>query len=133
MKINTKIRYGLRAMIEIAKHTSENGVLQKDIAVNQSISLKYLDPILNSLKVANLIKKKSHKEGYILVKPAKEITIFEIHNAFEPGIKILDCLDINNDCSIDTKCDVKGFWCELNTLISDKFKSVTLSELVHIN
>lgn len=120
-------------MIEIAKHTSENGVLQKDIAVNQSISLKYLDPILNSLKVANLIKKKSHKEGYILVKPAKEITIFEIHNAFEPGIKILDCLDINNDCSIDTKCDVKGFWCELNTLISDKFKSVTLSELVHIN
>lgn len=133
MKINTKIRYGLRAMIEIAKHTSENGVLQKDIAVNQSISLKYLDPILNSLKVANLIKKKSHKEGYILVKPASEITIFEIHNAFEAGIMILDCLDINSDCSIDTKCDVKGFWCELNTLISDKFKSVTLSELVHIN
>lgn len=133
MKINTKIRYGLRAMIEIAKHTSENGVLQKDIAINQSISLKYLDPILNSLKVANLIVKKGHKEGYILAKPAAEIKIFEIHNAFEPGIRILDCLDLHNDCNIEAKCDVKGFWCELNTLIANKFKSVTLDDLVQKN
>ena len=42
MKINTKIRYGLRTMIEIANAQDDNGVLQKDIAKNQNISLKYL-------------------------------------------------------------------------------------------
>ena len=133
VKVNTKIRYGLRAMIEVAKNTEKGGILQKDIATNQNISLKYLDPILNGLKVANLIKKKSHKEGFILSRNPSEITIYDIHNAYEPGVMIIDCLDIQNECNIESTCDVKGFWCELNNMIANKFKSVTLEDLVKKN
>jgi DNA-binding IscR family transcriptional regulator len=55
MKINTKIRYGLRTMLEIAKAPDNEGILQKDIAKNQNISLKYLDSIISSLKLKGLI------------------------------------------------------------------------------
>lgn len=131
MKVNTKIRYGLRAMIEIAKHTEDGGVLQKDIATNQSISFKYLDHILNALKVAELIRKNSHKEGFVLTKSPSEISVYDIYSAFEPGVMIIDCLDRNADCSLESACDVKGFWCELNNTIADKLRDVTLQELAH--
>ena len=55
MKFHTRTRYGLRTMIEIAAGDKDCGVYQKDIAQNQSISVKYLDQIINSLKVAGLI------------------------------------------------------------------------------
>lgn len=58
MRFNTKVRYGLRVMIDIAINQGKGqGVFQKDISFRQDISLKYLDSIINSLKVAGLIKK----------------------------------------------------------------------------
>ena len=131
MKVNTKIRYGLRAMIEIGLNTPVGGILQKDIAANQNISVKYLDHILGGLKVAELIKKNSVKSGFVLTREPAEITIYDIYCAFEPGLFIMDCLDKNLDCSIDTDCDVKGFWCEVNTVISEKFKAVSLDDLMN--
>lgn len=129
MKVNTKIRYGLRAMLEIAKHTDRGGILQKDIASNQNISNKYLEHIISHLKVADLIRKTGAKTGYILSREPKNISVFDIYNAFEPGVAILDCLDRDADCTIDTACDVKGFWCELNKTIADKLRDVTLADL----
>ncbi|HBK42488.1 MAG TPA: Rrf2 family transcriptional regulator, partial [Porphyromonadaceae bacterium] len=55
MKINSKIRYGLRTMIEIACCKEPTGILQKDIAKNQNISVKYLDYIISALKLKGLI------------------------------------------------------------------------------
>ncbi|HRS19749.1 MAG TPA: Rrf2 family transcriptional regulator, partial [Bacteroidales bacterium] len=67
MKLNTKTRYGLRAIIEIAMNSSEHGVLQKDIAKTQNISNKYLDQIIAELKSADLIVNTGGKKsGYRL-------------------------------------------------------------------
>lgn len=129
MKVNTKIRYGLRAMIEIAKHHHSGGLLQKDISANQNISFKYLDPIINALKVAGLIRKTSHKGGYILTREASEISVYDVFKAYEPEVKIIDCIDETLDCNRDNFCDVKGFWCELNNTIIEKMKSVTIENL----
>jgi len=80
MKINTKIRYGLRTMIEIALNENQSGVLQKDIAKNQQLSEKYLDQIIASLKVSGLIVNAGGKKsGYILNKPLSEIKIYDIY------------------------------------------------------
>jgi len=82
MKLNTKVRYGLRAMIEIAAHP--NGILQKEISVNQSISTKYLDQIIASLKAAGLVIRVSGKSsGYKLTRNQEEISVYDIYKAFE--------------------------------------------------
>jgi len=118
-------------MIEIARHTKDAGIYQKDIALNQEISNKYLDHIIHGLKVAGLITPvRGRKSGYILTRAADEISIFDIHNAFEPGICVIDCLGENYDCKREAACESRDFWGGLNNLISDYFKSTTLKDLV---
>lgn len=117
-------------MIEIASNSSDNGVLQKDIADNQQISNKYLDHIIHALKVSELIYKKGKKGGYALSRDAENITIYDINNAFEPGICVVECLNKSFHCSRENGCEAKGFWGNLNNMIINYFKSITLKDLV---
>jgi Rrf2 family protein len=119
-------------MLEIARNNSETGILQKDISERQDISNKYLDHIIHSLKAAGLIvNAHGKKSGYILTRPANEITIFDIHNAFEFGICVIDCLAKGVTCPRDVNCTAKGFWRKLNNQITDFFKSVSLADLTN--
>ena len=119
-------------MMEIASCDQNIGIFQKDIAVNQDISLKYLDHIIHALKVAGLIANvKGKKSGYILTKSPAKITVLNIHNAFEPGICIIDCLSRNVKCEREGICAAKGFWGKLNTQIINYFKTVTLKDLIN--
>ena len=118
-------------MLEISLHSDGNGVFQKDIAVSQDISVKYLDYIIYALKGARLICNfKGRKSGYILTKKPSQITIFDIHSAFEPGICVIDCLSQHIECDRASTCAAKGFWGDLNRIVVDYFKSVTLEDLM---
>lgn len=131
MKISTRTRYGLRAMIEIASGERDKGVFQKDIAASQSLSIKYLDHLIHALKTAGLISNaKGKKSGYILTRKPSEITVFDIHRAFEPGICIIECLSGHYRCDLSEGCRARGFWDKLNNLIYNYFNSVTLDDLV---
>ena len=130
MKISTRTRYGIRTMLEIAMNNSNKGIFQKDIAKNQEISNKYLDHIIQALKTSNLISNsKGKKSGYILTRKPSEITILDIHNAFESGICLVECLSGNYHCDREIGCLTKGFWGNLNNLILDYFRSITLDDL----
>lgn len=130
MKFSTKTRYGIRAMLEIAMHSTNGGIFQKDISKNQEISNKYLDHIIHGLKVAELISKKGKKGGYVLTRKPSEITIYDINNAFEPGICVIECLERTNTCSRQNGCHVRGFWSRLNNLIIKHLREVTLEDLI---
>ncbi|HHU58048.1 MAG TPA: Rrf2 family transcriptional regulator [Bacteroidales bacterium] len=131
MKITTKTRYGLRAMIEIARETNKQGILQKEIARRQDLSNKYLDQIVLGLKLADLIMNvHGKKSGYILARPAEEITLFDIYQAFEPPFHLVDCLAPNYLCAKEKVCSAKHFWQGLNKVIIDYFKSFTLQQLL---
>lgn len=132
MKINTQTRYGIRAVLEIAAAKESNtGILQKDIAKNQEISNKYLDHIIQALKVSRLIcNVKGKKSGYMLTRNPSEISLYDIHNAFEPGFCIIECLSGNYECKRHADCLVVGFWKNLNEMIVDYFKSVTIADLM---
>ena len=87
MKLNTKVSYGLRAMIEVNRNGSSTGILQKEIAQHQEIPLKYLDSIITGLRNAGLIVKYAGKRsGYILTRSAAEISVYDIYRAFEPEL-----------------------------------------------
>ena len=131
MKFNTKIRYAIRAMVEIAKADENTKVFQKDIVKKQKISPKYLDQIIQSLKSSGLVYSlKGRKNGYRLVKDASEITILDIHNAFESEIAVVECLSDCIHCELEAKCPTRKFWYGLNTMIIDYFKNATLRDLM---
>ena len=131
MKIGTRTRYGLRTLLEIADNESSGGIFQKEIALNQELSIKYLDHIIHALKTSNLIcNVKGKKSGYMLTRSPDQISIFDIYNAFEPGICLVECLSDNFICDRNTQCVAKGLWGDLNILIINYLKSVTLSDLL---
>lgn len=119
MKFNTKTRYGVRVVLELAlNEDKEGGTFQKDIAENQDVSVKYLDHIIAALKRAGLITNiGGKKSGYVLTRSAKDITIFDVYAAFENDLAIIDCLLSDSDCPRKGTCVLKDYWCDLNESI----------------
>jgi len=131
MKLNTKTRYGLRAILEIALHSEEQGILQKDIAKSQQISVKYLDQIIAELKSSNLITTiGGKKSGYQLTRNAQDISVYDVYKAFNPPLKLIDCFDKEHECTMHKSCASQNFWCTLNSEIISYLKSKNLAELV---
>ena len=83
MKISTKIRYGTRAILELASRYGEGPIELKEIAKKENISLKYLEQVIIPLRSAGLVKSvRGSKGGYSLAKPPAEICLndlVEIH------------------------------------------------------
>ncbi|MDA3881147.1 MAG: Rrf2 family transcriptional regulator [Prolixibacteraceae bacterium] len=131
MKFSTRTRYGIRTVLEIALCEEDEGIYQKDISKNQEISYKYLDHIVNSLKVAGIIAKAGgRKSGYVLTRKPEEITTLNIHNAFEPEVCVVDCIAFNYKCERENICVMKDFWIGLNTQVIDYLKSKTVKDLM---
>ena len=117
--------------MEIALNKGVNGIYQKEIAKNQDISYKYLDQILSALKASGLIAKaKGRKSGYVLTRDPSEITVYDVHRAFEPGICVIDCLALNFSCDREKNCALRGFWKDLNDQITGYLKSTTVKDLM---
>ena len=118
-------------MLELTLNAErDEGTLQKEIAENQDVSVKYLDHIIADLKAAGLIVNVGGKKsGYRLNKPAEEITIYDIYVAFEDELTIIDCLHVNGECSRKGTCVLKEYWCDLNQSIRSNMKSKNLKEL----
>ena len=88
MKISTRVQYGMTALTDIALY-AENGtsVSAPDISEREDISQKYLEQILTQLKQAGLIRaQKGLRGGYMLSRPAEQISIADILNALDTGI-----------------------------------------------
>lgn len=135
MKINSKTRYGLRVLLELATNSDEkHNVLQKDIAREQGISEKYLDQVILGLKKGNLIKNISKKRsGYMLTRPTNEITLFDIYSIFTPGNKIIECLDHSMGCDRKGGCAPMQVWTELGNKINNYMKSITIESIVDLD
>ncbi|MBC8316233.1 MAG: Rrf2 family transcriptional regulator [Bacteroidales bacterium] len=119
-------------MIEIASHSE--GILQKDISVNQSISTKYLDQIIASLKASGLVKRVSGKRsGYILARTPEEISVYDIYKAFEHELNVGDCPTKTSECILIGQCEIQNYWCDLNTTIENHMRSKTLDHILKDN
>jgi Rrf2 family transcriptional regulator, iron-sulfur cluster assembly transcription factor len=131
MRVNTKIRYGLRTMIEIASAQDPSGVLQKDIAASQHISLKYLDPIIASLKLKGLItNSKGRGSGYLLTRAPKDITMFDIYTAFEQ-ITIIECINNLNYCDRSQhNCKGRNYWNEFREDFVNMLNKKNLAQIM---
>jgi Rrf2 family protein len=131
MKLNTKVRYGLRAMIELAMNISEPGILQRDISERQEIPLKYLDKIISELKSAGLIVNVAGKKsGYHLSRSASKISVYDIYRAFEGKLAIIQCINENTICGRNCLCASQELWEKMNTELEATMIGKTLDQLV---
>lgn len=118
-------------MIEIASSTETNGILQKDIAKNQHISLKYLDSIISSLKLKGLIaNSKGRGSGYILTRDPKDITMLDIYTAFEQII-VVECINNKSLCERNTHdCKAQNYWTEFSIEFRKLLSKKKLAEIL---
>ncbi len=129
MKISTKGRYGLRALIDLAINMDSENVSIKAISERQNISERYLEQIFSLLRKAGIILgRKGAQGGYSLGKNISELTILEILKVLE-GDSIF--IDINDKEENELEDFVnKNLWKDINKIINDYFINITLEDLV---
>lgn len=132
MKMSTKGRYGIKAMLELALVYDISTISVRSIAEKQNISELYLEQIFSILKKAELIKSvRGAKGGYSLSKKPKDITIKNIMDALEGPISISNCIEKDAQCDNLDKCATRVLWTKLRDAIDDIFSSVTLQDIIN--
>jgi Rrf2 family transcriptional regulator, iron-sulfur cluster assembly transcription factor len=134
MKFSTKVRYGVRALFDIAYHSGTLPSQIKDISRRQSISPRYLEQIFQDLKRGGLLKsKRGPQGGYQLARKPQEITVRDIILAAEGEVTLVDCLKDSDKrskgCEQDESCITQGVWREAGKRLNDYLASVTLQDL----
>ncbi|MEK7202817.1 MAG: Rrf2 family transcriptional regulator [Patescibacteria group bacterium] len=133
MRFSTRATYGLRAIINLAKHFNEPNLALSAIAKEETISLKYLERLFASLKKARLVKSvKGAGGGYRLVKLANQITVYEIINALEGKKSLFHCLDKLGKvyCKKNCVCSANIALIKVQELIIKTLKNIKLSKLL---
>ena len=135
MRISSRGRYGLRALIDLASHSGEKCVSVGSIAQRQGISEHYLEQLLAQLNKAGFVKSvRGLYGGYKLNRPAQAITVAEILRSLEGPMYPIECLSDTDSglCgSSDCKCCVtKPVWEKLYDSIHEVLESFTLHDLV---
>jgi Rrf2 family transcriptional regulator, iron-sulfur cluster assembly transcription factor len=134
MKLSTKGRYGLRAVLDLAVHADEETVALSQIAERQRISMNYLEQLIAKLKKAGIVKGiRGAQGGYMLALPAEEISVGAILRALEGDLNPVDCSVINEgagNCSNSDSCVTKYVWKRISDSINDAVDTIKLSELV---
>ena len=133
MKLSTKGRYGLRAMVDLAVYSEKESVSISCIAQRENISESYLEQLAGKLKKAGLIKStRGAQGGYRLAKPAAEISVGDILRALEGELGAVDCQGLKPEggCESSDFCVTKLVWQRINDSIAKAVDEITLEELM---
>ena len=128
MRLSTRARYGLRAMIELS-HDPE-GAAGHVIAKNQCLPAAYLEQILARLRRAKLVSSVRGARGkFMLTGEAKSITLSQILEADQGAFSIDNCEDVAHCHDNPDSCVIQRVYSEANQLLYDYFNNITLAEL----
>ncbi len=131
MELNTKGRYAVMAMADLAKNQGETAVPLSQIAERQQLSLSYLEQIFLRLRRAGLVdSSRGRTGGYRLGRPATEIAVGEIMAAVEEETRMTRCMDGGIGCLGEERCLTHNLWCGLGGHIAAFLWSVSLAEVL---
>jgi len=130
LKLSTKARYGLRAMVELACREGEGPIQLREIARAQAVSPKYLEQLTIPLRNAGLVhSERGPNGGYWLAKPARQITALDVVSAAEGPVALLDCIGQAAACKRSPGCAARRLWTKVSAAVSDTLAEVTLADL----
>ena len=136
MKLNTRGRYAVMALADMASFNRQNPVSLRDISLRQNISLVYLEQIFSKLKKNNIVKSiRGTNGGYILTKDPEKIKLSNIFLAVDEKVKTLQCKkESKKGCNGKlTKCITHNLWDDLEMHINDFFDKKNLGDLLKNN
>jgi Rrf2 family protein len=131
MWVTTKGRYGLRAMIELARSHGKGPIQMSYMSEELGLSRKYLHTLLSQLRDAGLVN--SHRGaggGFSLTKPPTEINVAELITALEDCEILVDCVRNSEFCDRDAQCVARELWSDLGKEITSYLSKIMLQDLV---
>jgi Rrf2 family protein len=137
MRISTRTRYGMRAILELALayKAGKAGPLQiKVIAERQNISNKYLEQLIAIIKSAGLVRSiRGPHGGYVLAKSPEDIKLSEIFRVLEGPVFTVECVENKEACASFADCITRRLWIEVNDAILNVLTNKTLQDLVEMS
>lgn len=137
MKLNTKSRYAVMAMIDLAQQIEsqkeKSCVPLSLIAQRQNLPLQYLEQLFAKLRKCDLVKSaRGTNGGYELAKPANNIRIYDIIIAADAPVKVTRCGTVSDKgCHTnDKRCNSHQLWSELERVMHDYLIQVSLQDVV---
>lgn len=130
MRLTTKGRFAVTAMIDIAMHSTSGPATLAGVSERQRISLSYLEQLFGKLRRHGLVESvRGPGGGYHLARPAETVSVADIILAVDEPIDATQCAGQEN-CLDDRRCMTHELWAGLNNHIFNYLRSVTLDELV---
>ena len=131
MKLSTRGRYGVRAMLELAMSSGKGPVPLRDLASRQEISAKYLEQLLIPLKSAGLVKSvRGARGGYLLAREPEVISLYDVVRSLEGPLAPVECVEDPDYCDRVGGCTVHLVWGEMGKMLVDFLSNMSLADLV---
>ena len=135
MKLSTRAKYGLKALIDLGLYSEKEAVSLQSIAGRQNISVSYLEQLMAKLKKARLVESvRGDNGGNCLARPAEEISVGDVLRALEGDLVPVECAAIDSGreshCTGSGTCVSKIVWKRINDSISNAVDSIFIGELV---
>jgi Rrf2 family transcriptional regulator, cysteine metabolism repressor len=139
MMFSTKAEYGVRVMVELARRAGEDPIPLAEIAAHDGLPLAYLEHLVARLRKAGLVdSRRGSRGGYMLARPASEITMAEVVQALEGSIAPIECISEAADgsivCSRESSpghvCPTKLLWTRVRGSIVNTLRDTTLADLL---
>ena len=132
MKLSTRTRYGIRAILELAVNYGKGPLQIKAIAKNQDISVKYLEQLIAMLKSAGIVRSiRGSKGGYTLAKAPEQIKLSDVFTCLEGPVVTVECLENQSYCVRVADCATRQLWAQVQNAIMNVLQSTTLQDLVN--
>jgi len=139
MMFSTRTEYGVRVMVELARRNGDGPVSLADIASTEELPLAYLEHLVARLRKAGLVEsRRGARGGYLLARPARDVSMAEVVEALEGSIAPIECISQAADgglvCSRETDadhvCPTKLLWTRVQGAIVGTLRDTRLSDLV---
>jgi len=133
LKISTKGRYGLETIIDLAIHEKEGPVALKGIAERCQISDAYIMQLFIALRRAKIIKSvRGAQGGYLLTRPARDISVGEVLKALEGSLAPVDCI-IEGElpaCDRFERCTTRDLWLDIMHALDDVVDGISIDDIL---
>ena len=132
MNVSTRTRYALRMLVDIAAFQDSGKVKIRDISVRQDISVKYLEQIVTLLSKADIVRgERGPQGGYVLTRPASEITVAEVVCEIEGTVAPVPCIkDGQVECERKDRCTTVDMWMRIEKAVMDIMSQTTIQDLL---
>lgn len=132
MRVPMKVDYGVRALVELARHYGEGPVQTAEIAGRQGIPEPYLDQLLTTLhKFGYIRSRRGPQGGHTLAKSPAEINLNMIMATLEGTSAPLGCMEEPTECTLSSACAQREVWRTVEEAVQTMLSSTTIADLAN--